>query len=142
MPRAYHNLDGLIRDVESAYRSEDADGQQRWTRWVDIVEWALETIEGPGDGDLPEGDDSTPEAEMDSDQLSLRGTDDTRPRGPAPRVRSVSAAASLLDRALDGLAGDEREKAIAELDALRRDSLAVARPVKGQKRNVSRGKVD
>lgn len=129
MPRAYHNLDGWIRDVESAARSEDAEGRQRWSRVVDFLEWALEEIEGPGDGDVPEGDDSTPEAEVDGSQLELRSALLEGPGGPAEGLRSVSPPASLLDRALDGLAGEERARAIAELDSLRRDAVAAPGPM-------------
>lgn len=122
MARAYHNLDGWIRDVESAARSEDGEGQQRWTRFIDFVEWALDHLGRTGE--FSEGDYALPEAALEGDERQLSLDHVPRDSGHAPGVRSISTPASLLDRALDGLAGEERAQAVAELDELR--SLAVA----------------
>lgn len=122
MPRAYHNLDGLIRDVESARLATDAEGARRWTRWVDVVEWALDHLDG--DGDDPQGDDSVSEDELEGDEPQLSLDHVPRDRGHAKGSRDLGTPASMLDRALDGLAGDERAQAVAELDALRRDAVA------------------
>lgn len=124
MARAYHNLDGFLRDAENAYRSSDAEGQQRWSRLVDVCEWCLEHIEGPaGDAD---GDDAGDEDEVDGDDEVDGGHDARESRGHAEGGRDHGAPASSLDRALDGLAGPERDQAIRELDELRMH--AVARP--------------
>lgn len=135
--RAFHNLAGLLRDLQSARRggpSGDGDAYGYWTAFVDEVEYALEEVEGPGDADDAEDGDSDAQDELDSDDAGTREDGVPEPRRHDEGRAHRSAPASKLDAILDRLDGPERAAAVAELDTLRRDAVAGTEPVRVSRR--------
>lgn len=143
----YHCLEGVLRDIANAQKHEsegDTDASAVMCRLRDAWEDLRDDIEGPpvaddGAADDAESDDR-PEDELASVQLTFRPGDGGAAEGPAARSHPVSGGI-LLDRAVDGLAGNEREQALAELDALRRDAVAAAELVTRAPKKVGGGKV-
>jgi len=131
MPRQYHNLDGVLRDLAAARRAGpegEGDVYARWTQFVSEVEYALDEIEGPGSPDDAEDGDADASDELDGDDASGGEDDGVEPRRHDEGRLHRSAPASLLDGLLDRLAGPERAQAELELDSLRRDALAGTQP--------------
>lgn len=145
----YHCLEGVLRDIANAQKHEqegDTLASAVMCRLRDAWEDLRDDVEGPdevrpadeldGTADDAESDDR-PQDELASVQLTFRPGNGGAAAGPAERSHAVSGGV-LLDRAVDGLAGSEREQALAELDALRRDALAATEFVTG--RTVLRGR--
>lgn len=135
--RAFHNLAGWLRDLQTARRAGptgDGDAYGLWTAFVDEVEHALDEVEGPGDADDAEDGDSDAQDELDGDEPEGREDGVPEPRRHDEGRAHRGAPASKLDAILDRLDGPERAAAVAELDALRRDSVAGAEPVRVSRR--------
>lgn len=122
----YHNLAGLMRDLRKALDNGDQEAYE-------LAELTIECLDLVEDGEDIDGEDDVSSATdgdtaaVDSRQQALRLSGDGAPRGPAPRLQARGIAASALDRALDGLAGAERDEAVAELDKLRMHSVGAPR---------------
>lgn len=137
-PVRYHNMCGLIRDLRKALDNGDEEAYE----FGELVLEALDLIEDGGSGDATDDgsgatDGDTPEVDSRQQSLRLPG------EGPAGRPTEGSAArsapASILDRALDGLAGQERVQAQRELDELRMHSMGAPGVMEPPKENPRRG---
>lgn len=131
---AYNNLEGWMRDVTRLRES----GGEAFDNFLDLFGALVDECEAVLDQDG--GDDATDgdTLPMDGSGYPLRPTGDVGPGGPTPRSEARGTAASLLDRALDSLAGEERSQAQRELDFLRMHSMGAPR-VAVAKENPNRG---
>jgi len=144
MAKQFHNLAGWVRDITAARRlrpTGDGDAISLWVEFVNNVEYALEEIEGPGDAEDAEDGDSDAQNELGGDGLQGGDNDGVGGRRYDARGDAFGAPASELDAILDGLAGPQRARAVAELDALRRDALAGTVPRRGDRKRVGCGTV-
>lgn len=119
MPKKHNNLEGWCRDVADIQRT----GGEAYGRFLDLLGTLIDDCEDgvdETDGGCPAAGD-TPA--VDSRQPPLRETSDVGPSRPTAGSSDVGSPASVLDRALDGLAGPERVEAQRELDQLRMHSL-------------------
>lgn len=130
--RKHNNLEGWVRDVLDIKRH----GGEAYDRFLDVLGELIDDCEGSHDdgGDTAEEDDGgDPIAgnttEVASSDTSRRVSPARQTQRPAQGSGAGSVAASVLDRALDHLAGQERSEAIAELDQLRRDAMGA--PMRG-----------
>jgi len=140
MAKRFHNLAGWVRDLRQVHSERpegDGDVDTLWNEFVNFVEYALEEIEGPGQSEDAEDGDTDAQDELGGDGLQGGDADGERRRGHDARSQDRGTAASELDAILDGVAGAQRARAIAELDALRRDAVAGALALSGGKRKLN-----
>lgn len=138
----YHNLAGFMRDLRKALDNGDIEAYELAELIIEVDGLVDEqATDGGGEDDLPDdavdGDTST----VDGGGAALRQEADARPSGHAERRLPRGTAASVLDRALDGLAGKERVEAQRELDLLRVHSVGAPRVAALPQSGDRRGKV-
>jgi len=136
-PVRYHNLAGLMRDLRKALDNGDQESYE----FAELISECDELLETPDGGGEDDGDDATDgdSSDVASNVIDVRTEVDARTGGPVARSQAGRVAASILDRALDGLAGAEREAAIRELDLLRMHSVGAPRVAECPKAVKRRG---
>lgn len=127
-PVRYHNLAGMMRDLRKALDNGDQEGYE----FAELVA-ECDDLLGDDGGDSAEEDDGNCTTDGDTPEVDVSGAAvrapfHARTGGPTPRSGDIGAPASILDRALDGLAGEERRQAQRELDQLRMHTMGASRP--------------
>jgi len=127
--RAYHNLEGWLRDVAAAMQEYETDpggaGTSAFCRLLDVLRDCEEMVDAEDDADVPADDDSS---DVDGDDASLREDDAPRARRPDARSQAHCAQASGLGRELADVPGSVRDAPEPVITDVRGGNLGAPRP--------------